>query len=324
MKPRNPPPATYHFAFRHTPRSGNEINGVGVRERVPPQVIISNRIDCRDYDYVALEDLMLMTLPWSVFRQAIRVFVKTADAEGPVANRRKHAMEPREMARQVKVKAREFGAGIVGITQAEDALLNYAGQPPVKYQNVICLGVPQDRQAMETAPQPTAAAEVMRTYATCSDVANRLARHIRALGWPAEAVAYGKDMLMIPSAIRAGLGQLGKHGSMISEEYGSNFRLALVLTDLPLAHDRPVDIGVEELCRVCQRCTLDCPPNAISDGKKMVRGVEKWYVDFDRCIYYWAANSGCSICIEVCPWSEPGRGPSLSQKMLQKRKTRKS
>jgi epoxyqueuosine reductase QueG len=141
------------------------------------------------------------------------------------------------------------------------------------------------------------------------------------MGWPARA--YGNpnctDILHIPLAIGAGLGQLGKHGSMISEEHGSNFRLAAVLTDVPLAADDQVDLGVDDLCQVCRRCVDDCPPRAIFEEKQLVRGERKWYVDFDRCVPYFTKTYGCSICIEVCPWSEPGRGPALSRRLLARR-----
>jgi epoxyqueuosine reductase len=56
----------------------------------------------------------------------------------------------------------------------------------------------------------------------------------------------------IPLAIDAGLGELGKHGSMICREYGSNFRLSAVGTDLPLAADQATDIGVDDLCASCR------------------------------------------------------------------------
>ena len=96
-------------------------------------------------------------------------------------------------------------------------------------------------------------------------------------------------------------------------------RIATVLTDLPLAHDAPVDIAVDDLCLGCRRCSLDCPVDAIADHKQMVRGEEKWYVDFDKCAPYFTHTVGCGICIEVCPWTIPGRGPSLSEKLLSKR-----
>ena len=97
------------------------------------------------------------------------------------------------------------------------------------------------------------------------------------------ALPSSNDLLQIPLAINAGIGQLGKHGSLICEEYGSNYRLSSVATDLPMAVDGPRDIGVDDLCLTCRRCTIDCPPDALSDQKQMVRGFEKWYVDFDKC-----------------------------------------
>ncbi len=180
------------------------------------------------------------------------------------------------------------------------------------------------REDMLHVPQARAALEVMRTYRRAGRIAIDLAAYIRSLGWKAQAYADGEDVLQIPMALKAGLGQLGKHGSMISKEFGSNFRLAAVMTDLPMAVDAPVDIGVDDLCLNCQRCTRDCPPDAILDAKQMVRGVQKWYVDFDKCVPYFSMTEGCGICIEVCPWSEPGRGPALSEKMVQRRLAEKA
>jgi hypothetical protein len=53
------------------------------------------------------------------------------------------------------------------------------------------------------------------------------------------------------------------------------------------------------------------------------RGEQKWYVDFDKCIPYFVKTFGCAICIEVCPWSEPGKGPSLSARVLALRPPRR-
>jgi epoxyqueuosine reductase QueG len=95
--------------------------------------------------------------------------------------------------------------------------------------------------------------------------------------------------------------------------------LGTIVTDLPLVADQPVDIGVDDLCTRCNVCVRECPVDAIYQEKQPVRGVEKWYVDFDKCIYYFTETAGCGICIEVCPWSEEGKGPWLSEKMLSKR-----
>jgi epoxyqueuosine reductase QueG len=155
-------------------------------------------------------------------------------------------------------------------------------------------------------------------------VAITVAATIRAMGWRARAYGESADVLHIPLAVAAGLGELGKHGSLISKSFGPNVRLATVLTDIPLAYDSPVDIGVEDLCLGCRRCTIDCPADAIADQKRLVRGENKWYVDFDKCVPYFTKTLGCGICIEVCPWTRPDRGESLSQKLLAKRATRRA
>jgi epoxyqueuosine reductase QueG len=267
----------------------------------------------------ALDDFFSLLNPWRVVRHVLLNTWQLRRSDGPPHPRRREISDPAAMAREVKTLARRLGAPLVGVAElTEDAL--FQGCDP-GLRHAICLGMPMDREEMSFAPQPRAAVEVMRTYRALAKVAIRLADEIRAMGWPARA--YGNpnctDILMIPLAVRAGLGELGKHGSLIGAAHGSNFRLAAVLTDLPLALDRPVDIGVDDLCAVCRRCVEDCPPRAIFEDKQLVRGERKWYVDFDKCIPYFVKTHGCAICIEVCPWSEPGQGPGLSAQLLAKR-----
>lgn len=46
--------------------------------------------------------------------------------------------------------------------------------------------------------------------------------------------------LAIPYAIKAGLGEYGRHGLLITPEYGPRVRIGKIFTDMPLAHDVPV------------------------------------------------------------------------------------
>jgi epoxyqueuosine reductase QueG len=259
---------------------------------------------------------------WRVLRHVITNAWQLRNWDGPVAAARCPVEDRRAMAKKIKEMAQGLGAELVGISEVTNDVV-YEGRS-ISLRYAVCLGLSMDRTETQHVPHVRAAVEVMRAYREASRIAIRLARNIRKMGWPARA--YGNpnstDILHIPLAINAGIGQLGKHGSMINETLGSNFRLAAVLTDLPLVCDEPVDIGVDDLCLQCQRCVIDCPPDAIFQHKQLVRGVEKWYVDFDKCIPYFTKTHGCAICIEVCPWSVPGRGPALSQKLLAKRAMR--
>jgi epoxyqueuosine reductase len=318
MRPLDPPPPSYAFGYRSPPESGNAINGLGETRPVRARPVFHSSSG-EPIAWKALDDFFSFINPWGVVWHVLANTWQLRRSDGPVHPKRRDVRDPAGMSAEVKAIARELGAGLVGVAEVtEDAL--YEGRDP-GLRHAICFALPMDRRKMCLAPQPPAAREVMRTYRAAAGVAVRLAERIRAMGWPARA--YGNpnstDILLIPLAIRAGIGELGKHGSMISAEYGSNFRLAAVLTDLPLAPDSPVDIGVQDVCAFCRRCVDDCPPRAIFEDKQLVRGERKWYVDFDKCIPYFVKTAGCAICIEVCPWSEPGRGPSLSALVLEKR-----
>jgi len=320
MRPHDPPPPSYAFAYLSPPESGNAINGLGDARPVRARPVFHDGGGGPPLAWKALDDFFSLINPWGVLRHVLANTWQLRRADGPVAPSRRPVDDPAAMTAEVTALARELGAGKAGVAEVTEAAL-YEGREP-GLRRAIVLALPMDRDEMRFAPQPRAAAEVMRTYRAASRVAVRLAARIRALGWPARA--YGNpnstDILMIPLALQAGIGELGKHGSLICREYGSNFRLAAVLTDLPLAPGSPLDIGVEDLCAVCQRCVLDCPPRAILEQKQLVRGVRKWYVDFDSCIPYFVKTLGCAICIEVCPWSEPGRGQQLSEQLLAKRR----
>ncbi len=184
----------------------------------------------------------------------------------------------------------------------------------------VLLAVAMDHGELATAPEYTSAMEVHRQYNRGTAAARALADWIRSRGF--EAVGHGGPgagpMQMVPAAIAAGLGELGKHGSIINSELGSSFRLALVLTDAPLVATPPDTFGVDEFCSGCRVCTDACPPDAIAPDKRLVRGTEKWAVDFDRCLPYFAVSYGCGICIAVCPWSTPGAAARLADNMRRK------
>ncbi len=318
MRPSNPPPPSYAFKFRSPPVSGNTTNGLGDPRRRRATQVFHNATG-RALPWDALDDFFSYINPWGVVRHMLANSWVLRNRDGAVAATRRDVTDPVACAGAIKGQARRLGADLVGITPVTEAALYEGREAP--FPTAICLGLAMDREEMVHVPQARAAVEVMRSYRRISETAVRLSAAIRAMGWGARA--YGNpnstDILHIPLAVAAGLGQLGKHGSMISREHGSNFRLATVLTELPLAPDEPVDIGVEDLCARCRRCVLDCPPNAIFEDKQLVRGEKKWYVDFDSCVPYFVKTFGCAICIEVCPWSEPGRGPKLTELMLARR-----
>jgi epoxyqueuosine reductase QueG len=304
------------FRYSSTPVSGNDINGLG-KTGFERAVQVFHGSGARELEWRKLELFFALINPFRVYWLNLVNRWMLRRADGPIAKTRVPVDDPREMADAIKATATKLGAGAVGIAPVTEKAMYKDYQ--VDYPNAVVVLMPMDSDEMAYVTSNRAGAETMRAYMEITRTVVALAEHIRSLGWRARAYGEAADILHIPLAIDAGLGELGKHGSLICKEFGSSMRIATVLTDMPLSHDGPVDIGVDDLCLGCRRCTIDCPVDAIADHKQMVRGIEKWYVDFDKCAPYFTHTVGCGICIEVCPWTIPGRGHSLSETLLAKR-----
>ena len=191
----------------------------------------------------------------------------------------------------------------------------------VSAKRIIMVGVVHDFEQIAQAPNVPAAAEVLRQYGRAAAAAKAVAGWLREQGWEAEPLTgpMTSKVAMIPPALACGFGELGKHGSIIHPEFGASFRLSAVLTDAPFAPTEVRDCGIDEFCQSCRVCEDACPPEALFQQKQTVRGVDKWYVDFDKCLPFFNQTNGCAICIAVCPWSRPGVGLNLAGKLARRR-----
>lgn len=227
--------------------------------------------------------------------------------------------DPSEMAERVKRAAMFYGADLVGIAELDERWLyrnmRYTLEPvdlPEEMRYAVVMAVEMDETGIATSPGCPASAATGLGYSRMAFVASTLAEFIRNLGY--SAVPAGNDVgLSVPLAIDAGLGELGRHGLLITPEYGPRVRLCKVYTDLPLGVDRPVEFGVGEFCKGCRLCAEACPVEAISRERdpgwepscgSSNPGALKWYVDGEKCYVYWLDNgTDCSNCVSVCPFN---------------------
>ena len=244
--------------------------------------------------------------------------------EGAVNPKRMPVSDPAEMAHKIKEVARFLGADVVGISYLDQAYVyshhatgNAAtGEKPgdpvhIPHRYAICLGFASDYEKFLSNNSRISDAEYGLGNIHTIPTTFMLASYIREMGYPACAQYYGTYKLNpIPLAVDAGLGELGRHGMLIHEEYGSRLHLAVVTTDLPLAVDEPVDIGVEDVCKYCKKCARTCPSHSIPfGGKEVYNGVEKYRVNVDTCYKYRLAArdqwGACVICVSSCCYNKP-------------------
>ncbi len=108
-------------------------------------------------------------------------------------------------------------------------------------------------------------------------------------------------------AAKSGLGWIGKHSNLLTQQVGSFYFIAELIIDLELEYD-----GITtDHCGTCTKCIDACPTKAIT---------EPYVVDGSKCISYFTIELkeniptqfkgqfedwmfGCDICQDVCPWN---------------------
>jgi len=243
-----------------------------------------------------------------------------------VSPRQADVGDPEQAASLIKKAAKALGADMAGVTHYDerwqysarfndDAGDDRPPEIPPGLTHVIVIAVSMPYDIMKTAPSALGSAAAGLGYSKDAAMLISLAQFIRDLGY--EAIPSMNDTApSIPYAIKAGLGEYGRNGLLITKDYGPRVRLGKVYTNLPLAHDRPIHFGVQAFCRICKRCAESCPAKALPMGEPTFsinnmsnrKGVKKWSVNAEKCFAFWAAqNTDCATCIRTCPYNKDYR-----------------
>ena len=214
---------------------------------------------------------------------------------------------PPEFLEQLKEFAQSHGVGAIEFVKLpQDLIFQEMG---ALFDNAIVLAMEMSKEKIDKAASRETMNMVFATYDDLGKAANRIAEFLREKGYAAQADhPLGGLVLFPPLAQKAGIGWVGKHGLLITPEFGPRVRLAAVYTsiqNLPFAVTN--DHGwIDEYCKTCGQCTKDCPPQAILEEVVTHDTGRVTRVKQQSCFKYFAQFYGCSICIKVCPFSKAG------------------
>ena len=248
-------------------------------------------------------------------RRALGAFVLLQAGAG---EREKVKPDPHLHSELIKATSYFLGADAVGISRCPDWTWyshNAVGDeinPP--HDQAISMIIDQGYETMEGASGDDwiSVAQSMRAYLRFSLLGGVIAKQIRHLGYSAKAhTVLDGDVLQPPLLLLSGLGEVSRIGEVILNPYlGPRLKSGVVTTDLPLAHDKPIDFGLQNFCENCNKCARECPSGAITAGPKlMFNGYEIWKSDSQKCASYRVTTKGgamCGRCMKTCPWNLEG------------------
>ncbi|MDY0235233.1 MAG: reductive dehalogenase domain-containing protein [Gudongella sp.] len=194
-----------------------------------------------------------------------------------------------------------MGISDIGFTEVDTSYI--FSDKMILYKNAIVLLMEMNSEIINTAPSKATEKEIFRTYYELNVAVNKIKDFLNERGYYAEAgPALGGEVNYPLLAQKAGMGAIGKHGLLITSEFGPSLRLAAVYTNienLPMT-DSEKHLWIREFCNNCNRCVEKCPAKAIyKDTKIFADGTEE-HIDYKKCALPFSTNNGCTICIKEC------------------------
>ncbi len=205
---------------------------------------------------------------------------------------------------------RRWGADIFGVADIVGVRDDFAIAPEVaaRFDKAVVLGVPLSAAVLEEiVERPTKL--YFHHYRTVNAFLDQLA--LRTARWIERS---GRSALAVPASQitdwqnqkahlshkkmgeLAGIGWLGRNNLLVHPRFGAQFRLATVLTDMPLRAGRPQGGG----CGACRACGTVCPAGAIHESA----------ADFDHAACFQTLKGFqqknivgqyiCGVCVKAC------------------------
>lgn len=238
-------------------------------------------------------------------------------------NTRFEPKSPAEMSALIKKIGHKYGASIVRIARLQPQWCyehhiggrGYTRGEPINIPDHWVYGI----VLVSPMEWDTFGANPTWGATSCGDAhtsvaAARMAEFVKRLGYPAreDSPNAGYEWILPPIMVDSGVGEQGRMSVVVAPDLGANLRPSMVVTNIPLEPDRPIDTGIRRFCEHCMICAEQCPSGSISfnptsSGEIYGRGYDGWYINHASCHNQrrkTPGGDGCRICLAVCPFSQ--------------------
>jgi reductive dehalogenase len=247
---------------------------------------------------------------------------------------------PEEAARIVRAAFRHNGAATVGFVELDENTrkLVYSFDPdgkelvfsdealpsetetqriiPNTAKYMIVYTIQMSEETLKRAPTVLGSQTTGLAYKRFHQIQSSMQEFLRGLGYMGLGEASTNALSIAPAfGVLAGLGELSRLNRMITPEFGPMVRVFTMITDLPVATDKPIDAGIMKFCKACKKCAEACGGGALSfdtEPSWEIRGPwnnpghKAYFEDSVKCRIYQRSDTGtnCGICFAVCPFAK--------------------
>ncbi len=246
---------------------------------------------------------------------------------------------PEEAARILRAAFRHMGAATVGFVELDENTkkLIYSYDPdgkeliftddpepsetetaryiPNTAKYVIVYTVQMSEETLKRAPTALGQQTTSLAYKRGRQIQNSMQEFLRTMGYMGLGESSTNALGIAPAfGVMAGLGELSRLNRLITPEFGPMVRVFKMLTDLPVAVDKPIDAGIMEFCKRCKKCAEACATGALSfddepswetRGPWNNPGHKAYFEDSTKCVTYWReVGTNCGVCFSVCPFAK--------------------
>jgi len=246
---------------------------------------------------------------------------------------------PEEGSRIIRATLRHMGAATVGFVElnektkkliysfdpdGKEIIFANAAEPsetetqriiPNSVKSVIVYTIQMSEETMKRSPTPLAQQTTMLAYKRHTVIQGSMQDFLRSMGYIGLGSASINALAIAPAfGVLAGLGEMSRLNRMITPEFGPMVRVFVILTDMPVAFDKPIDAGIMEFCKRCKKCAEACAAGALSfedeptwetRGPWNNPGHKAYFEDSTKCMTQWReVGTNCGICFGVCPFAK--------------------
>lgn len=222
-------------------------------------------------------------------------------------------LAPEEATVLVKKLMLHYGADRVAITKVKPyhyysvrGRQEYSKVIDQHHKYAIVFIKEMSKDLVNRAPKMSTMIETSDKYLKLAVMGLQMAGYLRNLGYSSRNHMDGNYLVIAPVIAQdAGLGEIGRHGLLLTPEFGGRQRIGVVTTDLELMPDEVTPMNLNEFCDHCGRCIRTCPGKAIPTKRKEIDGNFRYQIDQEACYTRWRSlGTDCGICLSSCPISQ--------------------